>query len=42
MKYTLKTALAVVATVAMTAVATAANAADMFAGLRLQTLETSL
>ena len=41
MKYTLKTALAVVATVAMTAVATAANAADMFAGLRLQTLETS-
>ncbi len=41
MTYKLKTALAILAAVAMTAVATVAIAADTFAGLRLQTLQTS-
>lgn len=41
MKYKIKAAIAVVATVAMAFAATKAIAADTFAGLRLQTLETS-
>jgi predicted dienelactone hydrolase len=42
MKYNLKAALASIATLAIAAVATSAFAAETFAGLRLQTLETSL